>query len=84
MYTNCFACFFFVQNHEINLLRKEDCIKIQEQLNKPIDKKGYNITFLPILMKDHNCFDNIGPQTNKNLRWAFHHIFKIKDEIISP
>lgn len=76
-----FYMFYFTHKAGIHLLRKEDCLKIQEQLDKSIDKNGYNITFLPILMRDHDCFDNIGPQTNKNLRWAFHQMYKIKDKI---
>lgn len=74
-----FHMFYFVQRPEIKLLRKKDCVEIQNQLNKEVPNNDYNIKFWPILMKDHTCFDGIGPQLNKNLRWAFHQILKSND-----
>lgn len=70
--------FFFVQNKKINLLRKQDCIELQNNPPRNLEKEGYNVIPIPIIMTGHDNFKDIGPQTNKSLRWAFHQMLKMK------
>lgn len=60
--------FYFIQNPDIKLLRKNECVVVQNQLNESVPKNGYNITFWPIIVNNCDSLNDIGPQTNKSLR----------------
>lgn len=55
---------------------------MQINLENKIQERQYRITYWPIFMKDHDYFDDIGPQTNKSLKWAFHQLLKKKENQI--
>ena len=59
---------------------------MQINLENKIQERQYRITYWPIcysiFMKDHDYFDDIGPQTNKSLKLAFHQLLKKKENKI--
>ena len=68
--------FYSIPNQDISIVKKQECVKMHEKMSKTLDCHDFQIFSWPVLMKNVYNMDDIGPQTNKCLRFAFHQIFK--------
>lgn len=67
--------FYSIQNQDIVIAKKQDLLRLHEKMSKSIINDDFQIFTWPVLVKDINKIDDIGPLTNKCLRFAFHKIF---------